>query len=361
MNDTGFVDTAPFVGIQYCGISWESAFITTQYNLFLYYNDTATIKEFYEMDLKWMDKAASIHPNGIVDIGLSDHESLEPVPVELTGTTHYLQCARIMKIFASHMGDKKHEEQFEELENKLRRVVLDEYWRKPIADPINKQTLYASLLYFDIIPSQEIPSAIDSLIKSVSGTPSGHFTTGIFGTKYILEALSKTGHADMVYNIVNNTSYPGWGHMIDQGATTLWETWKESDNTYSNCHPMFGSVSEWFYRWLGGIRPNPDYPGFEKFVINPTLPDDLSYVSSIYQSPTGEIVSNWKNHGIEKQVFEITVPNGSSAFVKLPVSEQQKISFSENTSGISISPNRIDNKYCSFELPSGRYTILVYL
>lgn len=112
MNDSSFVDTAPFVGIRYCGISWESAFITTQYNLFLYYNDTALIRELYERDLEWMEKAERIHPDGLVDVGLSDHESLEPVPVELTGTSHYLQCARIMQKFASLMGDNEHEMQF---------------------------------------------------------------------------------------------------------------------------------------------------------------------------------------------------------------------------------------------------------
>ena len=104
MKDSSFVDTAPFVGIEYCGISWESAYLTTQYYLYLYYNDTEIINEFYALNNKWMDKVAMIHPEGIIDEGLSDHESLEPVPVKLTGTSHYLQCARIMKIFAGVMG-----------------------------------------------------------------------------------------------------------------------------------------------------------------------------------------------------------------------------------------------------------------
>ena len=86
INDSVFIDTAPYVGIKYCGLSWESAFLITQYNLYLYYNDTAIVKELYEFDLKWMEKVERIHPDGIADEGLSDHESLEPVPVELTGT-----------------------------------------------------------------------------------------------------------------------------------------------------------------------------------------------------------------------------------------------------------------------------------
>jgi len=360
MKDSSFIDTAPFVGIEYCGLSWESAFIITQYNLFLYYNDTALIRELYEMDLRWMEKAERIHPSGMVDKGLSDHESLEPVPVELTGTTHYLQCARIMNIFASLMGDAAHEMQFEKLADKLTNIVLDKFWKVAADNPINRQTLFATLLYHDIIPDSEINIALDSLLSSLSN-PTAHFTTGIFGTKYILEALSKTGNTGIVYDIVNSTRYPGWGHMIDQGATTLWETWKESDNVYSNCHPMFGSVSEWFYKWLAGIRVHPDYPGFEKFIINPTLPVGLSYAYGSYNSPYGEIVSNWNNYGIEKQVFEIEIPKGCLALVKLPVHEKQKITISQNDSGLLFSPKRSDKNHCSFELPSGRYTILVHL
>ena len=69
MKDSSFVDTAPFVGIEYCGISWESAYLTTQYYLYLYYNDTEIINELYALNNKWMDKVAMIHPEGIIDEG----------------------------------------------------------------------------------------------------------------------------------------------------------------------------------------------------------------------------------------------------------------------------------------------------
>lgn len=360
INDSLFVDTAPYVGLNYCGLSWESAFIITQYNLYLYYNDTAIIREMYESDIKWMEKAERLHPKGIVESGLSDHESLEPVPVELTGTAHYLQCSRIMSEFAKYMGDAAHKKKYEKLSEKLVEAIADRFWRVKISEKINKQTLFATLLYFNIIPENEIAMAEDSLLGALS-LPGGQFTTGIFGTKYILESLSKTGNSETVYRIVNSKSFPGWGHMIDRGATTLWETWKESDNTYSNCHPMFGSVSEWFYRWLAGIRPDSDYPGFERFTINPNLPEGLTEVSSSYQSPNGEIVSSWKNYPDGNQEFIIAIPEGSLAMVRLPASEKQKVEFTENSSGKSFVPERIDKEHFSFELPPGSYSISVHL
>ncbi len=359
LNDSGFVDTAPSVGMKYCGISWESAFLTTQYNLFLYYNDTEIIRELYDLDLKWMEKVAKLHPNGIVDKGLSDHESMEPVPVELTGTAHYLQCALIMGEFASFMNDEKNESHFEKLAIGLTKKIADRFWNKSVPGPVNRQTLFSTLLYHDIVPENEISAATDSLLKALNNGPSEHFNTGIFGTKYILEALSREGKADSVFNVVNSPVFPGWGFMIDKGATTLWETWKESDNTYSNCHPMFGSVTEWFYRWLGGIRPDPEYPGFEKFIINPFLPKGLDFVKCTYHSPFGKIVSNWEKKSPAHQVYEISVPKGSIAKTRLIVSRDQTVSIRQKQGGDLYEPEKNAGIPGYFELEPGKYVINV--
>ena len=359
MNDSVFVDTAPYVGIRYCGISWESAFLITQYYLYLYYNDTELVEELYDINNQWMDKVARIHPEKIVNSGLSDHESLLPVPVQLTGTSHYLKCARIMQVFASVMDDKENEEKYRRLATELEGLIRAEFWDKSVEGPINRQTLFASLLYYDIVPADETDAAVDSLLKAVNNAPSGHFITGIFGTKYILEALSRSNSANLVYDIVNSTSYPGWGHMIDRGATTLWETWRESDNTYSNCHPMFGSVSEWFYRWLGGIRPDPGNPGFEKFILSPSTPDGLSYVNSSYHSPFGEIISNWEKKGPDNCRYEMKVPLGSTANVILQVNEAQRVNIEKKYDN-NFDPGLIDGLQSgNFELDEGEYIIVI--
>ena len=130
INDSTFVDTAPSVGIQYCGISWESAFLITQYQLYLYYNDLDFIIEMYPFNLQWMDKVARIHPEGIVHKGLSDHESLSPVPVELIGTLHYLQTARIMKVFAGIMEDRKSQSKYHQLACDLTKKIREAFWKK---------------------------------------------------------------------------------------------------------------------------------------------------------------------------------------------------------------------------------------
>ncbi|MFN2396954.1 MAG: family 78 glycoside hydrolase catalytic domain, partial [Bacteroidales bacterium] len=358
MNDSTFVDTAPYTGIEYCGISWESAFLITQYYLYLYYNDTDIIKELYEQNNKWMDKVARIHPEGIVDKGLSDHESMEPVPVQLTGTAHYLQCARIMHTFASVMGDKENEQKYEKLSEKLKNLIKAEFWDKPVKRKINRQTMFSTLLYHGIIPEKDLNAARDSVLMAVNNGPSGHFNTGIFGTKYILEAFSEYVSPEKVFEIVNSTEFPGWGFMIDNGATTLWETWKESDNTFTNNHPMFGSVTEWFYRWLGGIRPIPQYPGFKEFILAPATPRELNFVKCTYHSPYGEIVSNWQKSPDNSYRYEMKVPAGSLANVELPVGLSQKITIEKEE--VDFDPGKIkDLQSGNFKLNEGSYIITV--
>jgi alpha-L-rhamnosidase len=349
MVDTCFVDTAPFVGIKYCGISWESAFLITQYYLYLYYNDLDFVKELYDLDIQWMEKVARIHPDGMVDKGLSDHESLEPVPTALTGTCHYLQCARIMSTFAQLMGDKANQRKYEALAEQLKEQIKDRFWSRPIEEKINKQTLYSSLLYHEVIPADEMDAANDSLLTALKNGPSSHFNTGIFGTKYMLEALSKNISPSTVYDVVNSTTYPGWGYMIDRGATTIWETWKESDNTYSNCHPMFGSVTEWFYRWLAGIRPDPENPGFRAFFLTPSTPPGLEYIDCEYHSPFGKISSSWERDSSGSYLFNFSIPEGTTAHVVLPTTNSNKVE-------MLISPENQNPDYIK-DIQSGKFQL----
>lgn len=357
INDSTFVDTAPNVGIQYCGISWESAFLITQYQLYLYYNDLDLIKEMYPFNQKWMDKVARLHPDGIVNNGLSDHESLLPVPVELIGTLHYLQTAKIMNVFAGIMEDRESQSKYDQLASDLTKKIRDKFWLKTIQGPINRQTLFASLLYHKIIPENEIPAAKDSLKSALQKAPSEHLTTGIFGTPFALEAISEYLSPQITYDIINSKDYPGWGHMLDRGATTLWETWKESDNVYSNSHPMFGSVTEWFYRWLGGIRPHPKYPGFERFYIKPFTPIGLDSVSTTYTTPYGKILSQWTKQDKGYQ-YEIKVPKESIAIFELNKKPSQKIRVLKGEQLLSKEVKTNLNKG-KIDLQSGEYLFWV--
>jgi alpha-L-rhamnosidase len=359
LNDSVFIDTAPYIGLKYCGISWESAFLFLQDQLYQYYGDKEIIHEMYDLDLNWMEKVARLHPKLIIDKGLGDHESMIPVPVQVTGTIHYLRAAGVMKRFASLMNDRVNEKKFTELENTLRENIQEAFWNKSGGEneKMNKQTLFASLLYSGVISGNDKPLAVDSLMTSIKKAENGHFTTGIFGTKYILEAMSQNGLTQEAFDIVNSPAFPGWGFMLSRGATTLWETWKESDNTYSNCHPMFGSVSEWFYRWLGGIRPDNLYPGFQKFILDPQTPEGLTYVKTRYKTPSGYIKSAWQKNNSGGISYEITVPKGTTAQFKTAVKKGNEVEIICNSKKVNIKKSDYKGNWLYKDLEAGNYLI----
>ncbi len=136
----------------------------------------------------------------------------------------------------------------------------------------------------------------------------------------MLQALADAGRADVAYEMVNQSTFPGWGYMLENGATTLWEHWAFSDNTYSHNHPMFGSVSEWFYKVLAGINAAPDAVGFDKVVIWPQPVGDLKWVKASYDSVHGKVISEWSREA-GKFSLRIRVPVGATATVFLPARE----------------------------------------
>jgi alpha-L-rhamnosidase len=77
-------------------------------------------------------------------------------------------------------------------------------------------------------------------------------------------------------------------------------------------HIMFGEIGAWFYKALGGIRPDPDHPGFKNILLEPHFVTDLDSFSCYHDGPFGRIISSWKriNKAIE---YQVTIPPNSTA------------------------------------------------
>ena len=156
--------------------------------------------------------------------------------------------------------------------------------------------------------------------------------------------------------VVNQKTFPGWGYMLENGATTLWEHWEGSDNTFSHNHPMFGSVSQWFYHWLGGIQPDPEAVGFDRISIRPQPVKDLNWVRSSYNSVRGRILSNWRRDGARLEL-EVEIPPNTTALVHLPAQQLEQVK--ESGRPVAQAPGvefvRADRGRMIFRVGSGRY------
>jgi alpha-L-rhamnosidase len=323
-----FPETAPYVGIaagnyvpEAGPISWGLAHPLLLAQLHQYYGDGRIIEEQYEAARTWVDLLEEYSDGLIVDRCIGDHEGLDPNPVELLATAHFHQAASLVAGFAGILGRPREEARYRQLASEIRDAFIQRFLEPNTGRfGIATQAAQATSLHLGLVPDSEMDRAIRRMVDEVLVTHDGHISTGIFGTKYLLNTLSAAGHSDVAYRMVDEPSYPGWGYMLERGATTVWETWAESDDVYSQNHPMFGSVSEWFYKYLAGIRPDEGAVGFDRFRIEPMVLDGLEWVDAIYESVRGTVRSSWR---VEEGLLhlDVEVPVNTTAAVQIPTSE----------------------------------------
>ena len=86
-----------------------------------------------------------------------------------------------------------------------------------------------------------------------------------------------------------------WGYMLDQEATSFWETIKgqaDFDGAGSLCHGWSAVPVYIFQSHLLGVKPLT--PGFKQFIVNPAM-HLLDYAEGTVPTPSGDIKLHWNN------------------------------------------------------------------
>jgi alpha-L-rhamnosidase len=133
--------------------------------------------------------------------------------------------------------------------------------------------------------------------------------------------LADTGHLDLAYDLLVQTSPPSWLHMLNQGATTVWELWEAIDESgvahESLNHYSKGAVIGFLHRYVAGLRSLDEGPGYRRFRVEPRPGGALTWAEATHDSPHGRIEVAWRRHG-EVVRLRVVVPPGTSAEVVLP-------------------------------------------
>ena len=253
-NDGWITETAPYVGISSRGfggrsgpISWALGVPVLMDALLRHYGDERALA-YYDVCARYARLVAAKCPNGTVERCIGDHEALERAPDSLVATAHWHEFLRLTVGFAERLGREKDAAEFRVLAEKARAAFVERWVKSDGTVGNGTQSAQAFGFYLGLVPEPLRDAAFAKLVAAVEAKDCAP-TTGIFATRYMLMALSENGRIDLARRIVLQRGGHGWMHMLDRGATTLWETWKESDDMYSNCHPMFGSVDEWIVRF----------------------------------------------------------------------------------------------------------------
>lgn len=262
-TDDGWItETAPYVGIcdkGYGGRSGPVAWaVAVPVLIDAIVRHCPELKDralgFYPVCARYARLLDAKFPGGIIPFCIGDHEALERASDGVNATSHWYLFARLTAKFASLLDREEDAEEFGAMAEKIRDAFISAYVKDGVVDN-GTQSAQSVALYLGLVPEDGIADAEARLLAAIEEKDFAPHT-GIFSTRYMLMYLSEHGYGEIARKIVLHEGFPGWMHMLERGATTLWETWAESDDVFSNCHPMFGSVDEWLLKYGGdgGLR-----------------------------------------------------------------------------------------------------------
>ena len=301
------------------GPDWTSTIAIIPWNLYLFYGDGKALSDTYENIKRYVDHIDYLYPTGIASWGLGDWVPVQSVtPVPFVATIYYFTDVSILARAAALFHRPDDESKYKALAEKIKNTLNDKYLDRStgIYDK-GYQTEQSMPLYWGIVPDS-LKSKVAAHLAARVAADNYHLDAGILGTKALLGALSDNGYADIAYKVATQETYPSWGWWIVNGATTLYENWNiHATRDLSLNHIMFGEIGAWIYKGIGGIRPDPEQPGFKHILLEPHFVKGLDHFEATHDGPYGKIISTWKKEK-DHIVYTVTIPPNSTATVILP-------------------------------------------
>lgn len=329
---------------------WGDAIAILPWEHHLAYGDPSVFEEAWPALVAWLDRAQRMarearHPTReaarpeplpheayLWDTGFSFGEWLEPEPeVDRLGfpawlaadkadvATAYLRrstdlAARIAAVLGKRAEAEAYARYSQRTAQAWAAEFVDDEGR---VSPVTQASCVRALA-FDLVPDASRGTVADQFVDLVHAA-GDHLTTGFLSTALLLPVLADAGRAELAYTLLFQDTAPSWLHMIDRGATTIWERWEGYDASgmpsQSHNHYSKGAVASFLHRYAAGIRPLE--PGYRRFAIAPVPDDRLDWAEARHESPHGRIRSRWERTG-DGIVLEIEVPEGTACEVTPP-------------------------------------------
>jgi len=314
-------------------VTYLTTYIAIANLLYEQFADLGTVREHYphlKMMMRYLQE--NYMNNHIIavdqygDWGLPpDHMETEhnsdaklQASAEILATAYYYYGLKSMIKFSDLLEEKTDKEKFAQLSAQLKNALSEKLISTATLDYGNHSpTELILLLAFDLANSDDKSILVENLIGKMKGQYNSHIASGIIGMQWLMRVLSDNGNIELAYRLATGRSYPSWGYMLQNNATTIWEYWNGYFLKSQNHLMLLGDLMTWFYEYLGGIKTDDKAPGFKHIVMDPAVAGDLSFVSASYNSIYGTIKSEW---AIKNQKFEwnITIPPNSSATIHVP-------------------------------------------
>ena len=345
-------------------ITWGCALCFLPDILLRYYGSTHVISKVFPAAVRYMEyMQTKERKGGLIEHGLGDwgrdiafgnHQA----NIE---TAIYYRCLQCVGMMAREIGNLAEAERFKAWASR----IYETYNRHLLVtdDPSRPYAYYTSLdnfptwdrtaiaqamaLQFDLAPPEYKKDVMTAFVDDVSD---GKIRAGEIGLRFLFNTLADAKRPDLVLQMIRQEEHPSYMRFLRRGETTLLEFWQ--DECRSKCHDMLGTIYEWFYSAVLGLKAIEN--AYRTFEIDPPYDAEFDFVEGTVDCPYGLIeVIFRREHEHRNQVeLKIRVPFGTSAVVKLPMNMKaaEVISEGEVSQASKVDYVRVNH---------GSYTIVI--
>ena len=221
------------------------------------------------------------------------------------------------------------------------KVLRENFRKKYVVDEsltVQTQTALAMCLQLNIFTAKEEKKAYAQLLENIR-RQGNHFRVGVIGYRYLFETLAKHGDQNLCFHLIAQNSFPSYGYILGQGATTLWESFEEYERKEGELqrkdgvrvkripsfnHHFWGGVLAWIYRYIGWL----DIKSEDTIEISPMMIKGVNCAEIVYSRNEKSVTISWKRADgklqlkvnslgfkcILKHEGKTILPNGDSRF-----------------------------------------------
>ncbi len=316
---------------------WSSAAVHVPWYMYTYYGDTRLFELYWDKMMLWVD--FSWKNNNMEDMDgifsevlgdwvtpLPDKDGQKPGGNGAHAAMNFYLVLNRLETMADLLGYKQDQVRLEEQAIRVKTGI-----NKWIYDRENTEyagnvpydeyvpVLNLAALEYGIVPEEDQQHVEERLIRNIVEEKDNHLYGGVFAVHSAYEYLPQNGYADLAYQMIVEPSWPSFGWMVGEGATTLWEGFNREG---SHIHHFMGAVDNYFYRHLAGINFDVEEPGFRNIIFRPNFIADLDHVEASYQSIQGEIKASWTQTFPGVFEYTVSVPANCKGEVILPGGKQ---------------------------------------
>lgn len=315
--------------------AWSDVAVIVPWQMYLSYGSKQILREEYPGMKSWIDYViqkdqengdkklwqTGFHFGDWLALDNPEPGAFGKTDPYFISSCYYYYSMNIVAKAANVLGEIEDARYYSQRAEEVRDAVRREYFDEEMICKIDTQTAYAVSIYMNIVTGSEIQKNGKKLVYKIEENK-GYLDTGFVGTPYLCPALTKAGYHHEAVKLLLNEGCPGWLYQVNCGATTIWENWDALDRNghlqrdSSLNHYAFGSIIEWLYTDVCGMKEIEEKPGLTQILIAPHTDERLKTAEVLLHTSVGTYKVRWRREK-NRVKLEAEIPYAGSALVQL--------------------------------------------